>query len=100
MRVDRSLAMRGGAQEGTMARTAVRSPTWPESPCLHLPKPPIMAQSPWDLAQAEVVRPALQFPVESSDLLPLVEPGPPTVGQLADLATESLDHFRRRARPD
>src|SRR5512135_3430514 len=52
------------------------------------------------LAQAEVVRPALQFPVESRDLLLLVEPGPSAVGQFADLATESLDHFRGRARPD
>src|SRR3954451_20036691 len=53
-----------------------------------------------DLPQAEVVRPALQFPVEPSDLLPLVEPGPTAAGQFADLATESLDHFRRRARPE
>src|SRR4051812_27218994 len=52
------------------------------------------------LAQAEVVRPALQFPVESSDLLLLVEPGPSATGHLADLATEALDHFRRRACPD
>src|SRR3954453_7923023 len=53
-----------------------------------------------NLAQAEVVRPALQFPVETSDLLRLVEPGPLTAGQFADLATDSLDHFRRRARPE
>src|SRR3954453_20522680 len=51
------------------------------------------------LAQAEVVRPALQFPVEPTDLLPLVKPGPSATGQFADLATESLDHFRRRTRP-
>lgn len=30
-----------------MTGTPVRSTTWPESPCLHLPKPPIMVQSPW-----------------------------------------------------
>src|SRR3954451_5594037 len=53
-----------------------------------------------NLAQTEVVRPALQFPVESSNLLPFVEPGPLTAGQFADLATDSLDHFRRRTRPD
>src|SRR3954453_1858681 len=53
-----------------------------------------------NLAQAEVVRPALQFPVEPRDLLPLVEPGPSAAGQLADLATDSLDPFRRRTRPD
>src|SRR5512135_3667464 len=52
------------------------------------------------LAQAEVVRPALQFPVESRDLLLLVEPGPLATGHFADLATDSLDHFRRRACPE
>src|SRR3954453_11418868 len=53
-----------------------------------------------NLAQAEVVRPALQFPVEPRDLLPLVEPGPLATGQFADLATGALDRFRRRTRPD
>src|SRR3982751_722212 len=52
------------------------------------------------LAQAEVVGPALQFPVEPRDLLLLVEPGPSAAGQFADLATESLDRFRRRACPE
>src|SRR4051794_41318428 len=52
------------------------------------------------LAQAEVIRPPHQFPVESSDLLLLVEPGPSAAGHLADLATESLDHFRRRSGPE
>src|SRR4051794_41500995 len=52
------------------------------------------------LAQAEVVRPPHQFPVESRDLLLLVEPGPSSTGHLADLATESLGYFRRRACPE
>src|SRR3954447_14300488 len=52
------------------------------------------------LTQAEVVRPALQLPVEPRDLLPLVEPGPSATGPFADLATEALDHFRRRACPE
>src|SRR3954451_22020027 len=52
------------------------------------------------LAQAEVVRPPHQFPVESRDLLLLVEPGPLAAGHFADLATEALDPLRRRACPE
>src|ERR1700710_2788700 len=47
MRAVRSLDMRGEARRAMRTRASAQSPTQPGSPCLHLPKLPIMAQSPW-----------------------------------------------------
>src|SRR3954463_15386852 len=51
-------------------------------------------------AEAKVVRPAQQKPVQSRHSVLDRHPQPTTVGQLADLVPKARDLLRRRTRPD
>src|SRR5215831_296387 len=51
-------------------------------------------------AEAEVVGPSQQEPIQSRHLVLDRHPQPTTVGRLADLVPEARDLLRRRTRPD